>query len=173
MTDFRRPQVLDPGRHNRDNFDCGEDELNTWLQRYAGQNRRRNTAATWVVVDAFDSVAAYASVSMTAVSRASAPEVLAKHAPDPVPALLLGRLAVDRQHAGGGLGTALVAHVLATAVDLNARAACRAVVVTALNARARTWWERLGFTAFEPDDPTALDMYILTTDIAATIERLV
>lgn len=172
MTDYRRPQVLDTSRHNRDHFDCGEDELNTWLQRYAGQNRRRNTAATWVVVDAFDNIAAYASVSMTAVARASAPETLAKHSPDPVPALLLGRLAVDRPHTGGGLGTALVAHVLATAVELNASAACRAVVVTALNARAREWWERLGFSPFEPDDPNALDMYLLTTDIAATIADL-
>lgn len=172
MTDYRRPQVLDPSRHNRDDFDCDENELNLWLQRYAGQNRRRNTAATWVVVDAFDNVVAYASVSMTAVVRASAPEALAKHAPDPVPALLLGRLAVDRHHAGEGLGTALVAHVLATAVELNAHAACRAVVVTALNARARAWWERLGFVPFEPDDANALDMYVLTTDIAATIERI-
>lgn len=172
MTEYQRPQILDPSRHSRDHFDCGEDELNAWLRRYAGQNRRRNTSATWVVVDAFDNVAAYASVSMTAVTRASAPEILAKHAPDPVPALLLGRLAVDRPHAGGGLGTALVAHVLATAVELNASAACRAVVVTALNERARAWWERLGFSPFEPDDANALDTYLLTTDIAATIERL-
>ena len=62
--------------------------------------------------------------------------------------------------------------MLATAVELNASAACRAVVVTALNERARAWWEWLGFSPFEPDDPNALDMYLLTTDVKATIERL-
>lgn len=78
--------------------------------------------------------------------------------------LLLGRLAVDQEHAGLGIGTALVAYVLATAIELNARAACRAVVVAALDARARAWWERLGFHPFHPDDPTD-DLYLLTSEI--------
>jgi hypothetical protein len=51
-----------------------------------------------------------------------------------------------------GIGTALAAHVLATAVELNEKAACRAVVVTALNPIARTWWERPGFHPFHHDD---------------------
>ncbi len=66
----------------------------------------------------------------------------------------------------------LVAHVLATAVDLNERAACRAVVVTAFDESARSWWERLGFLAFDPSDPDAMDLYLLTTDIRATLDTL-
>lgn len=73
---------------------------------------------------------------------------------------------------GRGTRHALVAHVLATAVELNARAACRAVIVTASNARAREWSERLGYSPFEPDDPPSLDMHLLTADIAATIDGL-
>jgi len=68
-----------------------------------------------------------------------------------------------------GVGTALVAHVLATAVELNEKAACRAVVVTAPHARARAWWERLGFHPFHPDDPTDTDLYLLTSEIEATL----
>ena len=90
--------------------------------------------------------------------------MLAKHAPDPVPALLIGRLAVDRSVAGLGIGTALVAHVLANAVALNEHAACRAVVVTGLDAAARSWWERLGFHPFEAADPDSFDLYLLTTE---------
>jgi ribosomal protein S18 acetylase RimI-like enzyme len=93
-----------------------------------------------------------------------------RHA-DPVPALLLGRLAVDRRCANLGIGTALAAHVLATAVELNERAACRTVVVTALNTNARSWWERLGFHPFEPDRPDGLDLYLLTFEIEATLKR--
>lgn len=146
--------------------------LDDWLRRYAGQNRRRDTSATWVVADADDRVVAYASLAMTAVDRSSAPAALAKHAPDPVPALLLGRLAVDREYAGRGIGTALVAYVLATAVELNAKAACRAVVVTALDNRARGWWELLGFQPLDTGDPSGPDLYLLTADIEATLRTL-
>lgn len=169
MTELRRPELLDPARHDRTAFDSGELGLDEWLRRYAGQNRRRDTAATWVVSAEGGEVVAYASLAMTAIDRSAAPDDLAKRAPDPVPALLVGRLAVDRRHAGLGVGTALVAHVLATAVDLNEKAACRAVVVTAINARARAWWERLGFHPFDPDDPVGGDLYLLTSQVAATM----
>jgi len=172
LTDLRHPALLDPRRHVREQFDSGEPVLDQWLRRYAGQNRRRDTAATWVIADADNIVVAYASVAMTGIDRSAAPEVLAKGAPDPVPAFLLGRLAVDRRHAGLGVGTALVAHVLATAVQLNQKAACRAVVVTALNATARSWWERLGFEPFDPEDPGQLDLYRRTSDIEATLRAM-
>ncbi len=146
--------------------------LDDWLRRYAGQNRRRDTAATWVIADANDVVVAYASVAMTGIDRPAAPEVLAKGSPDPVPALLLARLAVNHRHSRLGIGTALVAHVLATAVELNERAACRAVVVTALTDKARTWWERPGFHPFDPNEPDQLDLYLLTAEIDATLRRL-
>jgi len=171
LTKLQRPALLDPRRHDRDQFDSGEPVLDEWLRRYAGQNRRRDTAATWVVTDAQDVVVAYASVSMTGIDRSAAPEVVATGAPDPVPALLLGRLAVDRKYAGLGIGTTLTAHVLATAVELNEKAACRAVVVTALNTNARSWWERLGFHAFDASDPDQLDLYLLTAEIDATLRK--
>jgi GNAT superfamily N-acetyltransferase len=171
LTELRRPAPLDPRRHDRERFDSGEPVLDEWLRRYAGQNRRRDTAATWVIADANDVVVAYASMSMTGIDRSATPDIVAKGAPDPVPALLLGRLAVDRHYANLGVGTALAMHVLATAVELNEKAACRAVVVTALSQAARTWWERLGFHPFDPVKPDELDLYLLTSEIEATLRR--
>ena len=171
MTELRRPALLDPSRHARGHFDSGEPVLDEWLRRYAGQNRRRDTAATWVIADGHDVVVGYASIAMTGIDRSTAPGVLAKGAPDPVPALLLGRLAVDRHYSSLGIGTALAAHVLATAAELNEKAACRAVVVTALNAPTRSWWRRLGFDPFDPNDPDQFDLYLLTADIEATLWR--
>jgi GNAT superfamily N-acetyltransferase len=171
LTELHRPAPLDLGRQKRDQFDSGEPVLDEWLRRYAGQNRRRDTAATWVIADATDVVVAYASIAMTGIDRSAAPAALVKGAPDPVPALLFGRLAVDRNHANLGVGTALTMHVLATAVELNQKAACRAVVVSALNPSARTWWERLGFHPFYPDNPTELDLYLLTAEIEATLRK--
>jgi len=169
LTDLRRPALLNPRRHDRQRFDSGEPLLDEWLRRYANQNRRRDTAATWVIADANDVVVAYASVAMTGIDRSAAPGALAKHVPDPVPALLLGRLAVDRRYANLGIGTALTAHVLATAVELNEKAACRAVVVTALNVRAREWCEHLGFRPFDPDQADQLELYLLTSEVEATL----
>ncbi|MDP1846844.1 MAG: GNAT family N-acetyltransferase [Solirubrobacteraceae bacterium] len=172
MTELHRPAPLDPRRHDRGAFNSGEPTLDEWLRRYAGQNRRHDTAATWVIATADDTVVAYASMAMTAIDRPAAPPEIAKGAPDPVPALLLGRLAVDREYAGMGIGTVLTAHVLATAVELNTKAACRSVVVTALNAAAHTWWEHLGFRPFDPDATGPADLYLLTTDIETTLRRI-
>jgi GNAT superfamily N-acetyltransferase len=171
LTELRRPALLDLARHERARFESGDPVLDEWLRRYAGQSRRRDTAATWVIVDAEDVVVAYASVAMTAIDRSAAPPAVARQAPDPVPALLLGRLAVDRRHTGIGIGTALVAHVLATAVELNAKAACRAVVVSSSNMEVRRWWERLGFHRFDPDDDQCLDLYLLTAELDATLRN--
>jgi GNAT superfamily N-acetyltransferase len=172
LTELRRPTPLDPTRHKRDQFDSGEPLLDEWLRRYAGQNRRRDTAATWVIPDAGDVVVAYAGVAMTGIDRSTAPPTVVKREPDPVAAVLLGRLAVDKRYANLGVGTALTAHVLATAVELNEKAACRAVVVTALNQNARAWWLRLGFHPFYPDDPEGLDLYLPTSEITATLRKL-
>lgn len=152
MTELRRPALLDARRHDREQFDSGEPVLDEWLCRYV------------VVV-------AYASVAMTGIDRSAAAGALAKGAPDAVPALLLGRLAVNRRHTNLGIGTALAAHVLATVVELDENAACRAVV-TALNDSARNSWSRLGLHAFDPDAPHQLDLYLLTSEIDGTLRRI-
>ena len=171
MTELHRPELLDPKRHDRSRFDCGDESLNEWLRRFSGQSRRAHTAATWVIANRDDVVVAYASLSMTGISLAAAPPALAKHSLDPVPALLCGRLGVDRQYAGLGVGTALIAHILATAVEMNQTAAMKTVVVTAISPEARHWWTRFGFEPFEPS-PDCLDPYLLTKDIERTLKAL-
>jgi GNAT superfamily N-acetyltransferase len=168
-----RPCLLDPSRHDRSGFTCTEAAYADWLHRFAGQSRRGDTAATWVIADTDDAVVAYATLSMTGIDLSRAPAPLGKRSPEPVPALLIGRLAVDTRHEGQGLGTSLVAHILATAVELNEAAAFKAVVVTALNDAARRWWQdRLGFIPFDADDPDNFDLYLLTSTIAATLDSL-
>jgi GNAT superfamily N-acetyltransferase len=169
---FHRPTLLDPEKHRRDEFSSGDVSLDDWLRRYAGRNRRGNTAAVWVIADATYQVACYATLSMTSVDQSASPTPLAKGAPLQIPALLVGRLATDTSMTGLGLGTHMVKHILATAVELNIKAACRAVVVTALNPAAFSWWQRFGFDPFDAGDSTNLDLYLLTKDIAATLAKL-
>lgn len=169
---FHRPAPLDPKVHHRNEFTSGEVTLDQWLHRYASQNRRGNNAAVWVITDAGHNVACYATLSMTSLDRSSSPRTLSKSAPRQIPALLVGRLATDSRVAGLGLATAMVKHILATAVELNIKAACRAVVVTAISPAAFRWWQRFGFEALDADNPANLDLYLLTDDIAKTLARL-
>lgn len=169
---FHRPTLLDLDKHVRGEFDSGQTIFDEWLRRYAGQNRRGNTAAVWVITDENHKVVSYATLSMTSVDRSASPVALGKGAPRQVPALLIGRLATDTRAAGLGLGTAMVKHILATGAELNISAACRAVVVSALNSDAVSWWKRFGFEPFDATDPANLDLYLLTKDIAATLAGL-
>lgn len=169
---FHRPALLDPNKHHRDEFSSGETTLDEWLHRYAGQNRRGNTAAVWVITDEDHNVVCYAALSMTSVDRSASPKPLSRGAPRRVPALLIGRLATDTCAAGLGLGTEMVKHILATAAELNIKAACRAVVVTALNTDAIRWCQRFGFEPFDTDDATNMDLYLLTKDVAETLASL-
>jgi len=120
---FRRPSLLE-STHRRENFDSGEPSLDDWLRRYAGQNRRRNTAAVWVITDLDDDVVAFTTLSMSSVDISRFPPAAAKGSPGQGPALLIGRLATCSRVAGLGPGTQMIAHVLTTAVELDERAAC-------------------------------------------------
>jgi hypothetical protein len=167
--ELRRPDVLDTAKHDRALFNCGNVELGEWLRRYAGQNRTKNHAAVWVIADEAYRIVCYASLSMTSVDKSAAPDRLGRGGPSQIPALLIGRLATDVSVAGFGVGSAMVHHILLTAVDLNRKAACRAVVVHALDDNAWRWWQRFGFIPFDPADPTNPALYLLTEDVEATL----
>ncbi len=109
----------------------------------------------------------YAALAFSAVDLSAAPAPLARHAPDPVPALLVGRLAVDLSMTGHRLGTTLVNQALAVALDASRGAGLRAVIVHAIDIDAVRFYEHLGLSPLSRDDP--FDLYILTKDLAATL----
>ncbi|MDR0593926.1 MAG: GNAT family N-acetyltransferase [Bifidobacteriaceae bacterium] len=168
---LRRPAPLTK-EHQKGDFDSGDHSKDEWLRRHAGQGRPLDTAATWVIADQAMAVVGYVALAMTAVDASAAPESLRRQAPRAVPALLIGRLAVDRRAQGRGVGTALVAHVLATAVELREKAAFRAVLVDSADPAdpaAVSWWKRFGF---EPLTPGSTKLFLASQDIARTLETL-
>ena len=169
---FHRPALLDPHQHHKDEFNSGQTTLDDWLHHYAGQSRRGNTAAVWVITDTDNMVVCYASLAMTSVDRSASPKLLSKGAPAQIPALLIGRLATDTRATRLGLGTEMIRHILATAAELNIKAACRAVIVNALNDDALNWWQRFGFEPFNADDADSMDLYLLTSDITKTLSSM-
>jgi GNAT superfamily N-acetyltransferase len=108
-------QLLDPARHHYDTFDSGVSELDEWLHHTAVLAAAAGTAATWVLCrDA--RVVGYYALAMGSVEHGGAPSRLRRGQPDPVPVVLLARLAIDRSEQGHGLGADLLRDALMRAV---------------------------------------------------------
>ncbi|MBI2761724.1 MAG: GNAT family N-acetyltransferase [Chloroflexi bacterium] len=133
--------------HNRAAFACGVEALDRYLHRQAGQDMRRRVAAAFVLAGTADhSVAGYYTLSATSVVAASLPIEVTKRLPryPLLPAVLLGRLAVDSRYRGRGFGELLLGDALQRCLD-STQVAAMAVIVDAKDAAARTFYERYGF----------------------------
>ena len=151
-------------QHDRSNFSSGVEPLDRYFRAQAGQEARKNIAAPFVLVLADGSVGGYYTLSATAVKLSELPADVARRLPryPLVPATLLGRLAVDRQHQGKGYGRFLLADALGRAV--RSEIASFAVVVDAKDEAARQFYARESFLPF-PDRP--MKLFRPMADIAA------
>ncbi|MBX3301191.1 MAG: GNAT family N-acetyltransferase [Nitrospira sp.] len=136
-------------RHDRSQFDCGEASLNFYLQRYAGQHDRRGFGRTYVAIsESSSTIRGYYTISSGSIAFETVPENLPHH---PVPIVLLGRLAVDQQSQGQGVGGLLLVDALRRAQRAADELGIYAVAVEALSDRARSFYERFGFRALTDD----------------------
>jgi ribosomal protein S18 acetylase RimI-like enzyme len=157
-------EPLDVPKHDRGPFASGEPALDEWLKKLAGQATRRDGARTYVACDGAR-VVGYYSLCAFQLERESAPEQ-AQFGALPVPAILLARLAVDREWQGSGLGRRLVVHAAATAVAVADLVGARVLVVHALHEVAAGFYRRLGFAPFET---RPLSLYLTMKDIRETL----
>ena len=143
--------------HDRSAFTCGEPALDDYLRRRATQDVRRRVARAFVAVDRVSGMlAGYYTLSAASFSRQQLPEADAKRLPHyPVPAAILGRLAIDQRYQGRGLGELALADAIKRVLYASETVAVHAIVVDAMNDRARTFYERFGFVAFK-DAPNRL-----------------
>lgn len=140
--------LLDARLHDRSAFCCGEPTLDTYLQRLAGQHHRDGIATTHVLVD--DTVPArvlgYCSLSAAQVDLAELQDLDRRRLPrHPVPAVRMGRLAVDRSAQGRGIGALLLAHAVNCALGLRDQLGVRLLVVDALHEEAAAFYRLHGF----------------------------
>jgi GNAT superfamily N-acetyltransferase len=141
--------------HRLDAFDCGEPTLDEWLKRRAWANHGSGASRTFVVVGDDGCVRGYYALAAGAVSHELAISKARRNMPDPVPVLVLGRLAVDRSAQGLHLGSALLQDAVQRAVTVSGNAGVRALLVHALHERAKTFYEHFGFQP-SPTDPMTL-----------------
>ena len=138
------PQPL-TARHLLDTFDCGEPSLDEWLKRRALANQLGGASRTFVVADAEDRAVGYYSLAAGAVSRNLATGGVRRNMPDPVPVLVLARLAVERNAQGMQLGAALLQDAVNRAVSVSQNAGVRALLVHALDDKAKQFYLHYGF----------------------------
>jgi len=140
------PEPLNSG-HLIDAFDCGESVLDEWLRKRAMGNQAGGASRTFVVTDPAGRVMGYYALAAGAVAHETATSAVRRNMPDPVPVLVLGRLAVDRQAQGMKLGAALLQDAVKRAVGVSADARIRALLVHALSDRAKQFYLHYGFQA--------------------------
>ena len=161
---------LDDERVRREAFECGVPELNEYLKKYARQNNRRGIAKTFVAIaeGGNGDVAGYYSVSMAEVKRESLPENYRKGLPRyPLPAMRLGKLAVDCSMQGRGLGEELLMESFRKAVSLSSKVGIFAVIVDAKNEQAKAFYLKYGFIALEDNE---LSLFIPISTITTILE---
>jgi len=140
------PEPLSIG-HRIDAFDCGEPVLDEWLRKRALGNQSSGASRTFVVADATGRVMGYYALAAGAVAHETATSAVRRNMPDPVPVLVLGRLAVDRQAQGIKLGASLLQDAVKRAIGVSADAGIRALLVHALSEPAKQFYLHYGFQA--------------------------
>lgn len=139
------------GKHDRTAFDCGQDSLNRYLREQAGQDLRRRMASVYLLIDSStEAVLGYYTLSNYSVEASSLPEGITKRFAryTSLPATLLGRLALDRSVQGRHIGGVLLINALKKSREVAEQIASCGVVVDALDAPARGFYEHHGFTRF-------------------------
>jgi GNAT superfamily N-acetyltransferase len=145
--------------HDTGAFSCGVASLDQWLKHRALKNQATGASRTFVVCDR-RRVLAYYALASSAVTAEIATGRLRRNMPDPIPVVVLARLAVDRSLQGTGIGRALVRDACLRVIAAADSIGIRGMIVHALSPDAHAFYERAGF------DPSPLDPMTLMATIA-------
>lgn len=148
--------------HDIDSFDCGQESLNRYLQRYALVSQRADGAQTYVGASG-ENIMGYYTLTVGNVAYEDAPERLAKGlSRNPVPIMLLARLAVDLHWQGKNVGSGLLRNAMQRTLQVADIAGVRAFLVHAKDDSAKKFYEHFNFSP-SPTDPYHL--FLLLKDI--------
>ena len=132
--------------HDVSDFTCGNTALDEWLKAVAFKSEGLS-ARTYVVCDGVV-VVGYYSLATGSVARTGAPGAIRRNMPDPLPVVILARLAVSQHHQGQGIGTAMLRDAFRRALQVADIAGCRAVLLHAIDDVAVTFYASHGFQEF-------------------------
>jgi GNAT superfamily N-acetyltransferase len=141
--------------HQLDNFDCGNPELNQWLQLHARHATAQGTRTYVLIDDAGEEIAGYFALAPHLIERQEIPPRVGRGSPRHIPAILLAKLALDRSHHGQGLGAELLVRGLQTTLTAARTAGGKVVVVDAIDGGAAQFYEHHNFVPL-PGNPHRL-----------------
>ena len=145
--------------HALGGFNSGVASLDDWLRRRALQNQASGASRTFVVCDA-GQVVAYYALAASAVAPDAAPGRFRRNMPDPIPVVVLARLAITRDHQGRGLGRALFQDAANRVIHAADTIGIRGLLVHAISEEAKAFYVRIGL------DPSPLEPMTLMTTVA-------
>ena len=148
------PQPL-TADHQLNTFNCGETSLDEWLKRRALSNQSNGASRTFVVVDESQLVMGYYALAAGAVHHQDATRSIRQNMPDPIPVMVLARLAVDIRTQGMQLGAGLLRDAVDRSLAVAKNTGVRALLVHALHERAKQFYLYFGFQA-SPVHPLTL-----------------
>jgi predicted N-acetyltransferase YhbS len=140
--------------HDTESFSCGIPVLDEWLKRRALRNEGSGASRTFVVCSD-RRVIGYYALATGSVGHRNTPAKVRRNMPDPVPVMVLGRLAVDQQWQHAGLGRSLLRDAVLRTLSVSQQAGIKALLVHALSEDAKTFYVRYGFQV-SPLDPMTL-----------------
>jgi len=152
--------------HQIDRFDSGEPVLDDWLRRRARANQASGGSRTYVVCDG-NVVVGYYALASGAIVQGLVPGRFRRNMPDPIPVVVLGRLAVDRRYQGRGLGRGLFRDAARRVAQAADAIGIRGIVVHAISEDARKFYVALGF---DPCPSEAMTLVVTLHDIRAALE---
>ena len=150
MTNFR-DLVIAPlnSDHDRAGFHCNVEALDNYIRKQAGQDMKRSISRVFVAEqhDNSKEMMGYYSLSTLAIDLSQLPESLARKLPrHPIPAALIGRLAVSKNAQGTGIGKMLLIDAVKRTLSVSEQIAIYAIVVDAIDDNAKGFYEQYGFT---------------------------
>ncbi len=150
---FSAPEAIKDS-HHVEPFTCGVSSLDEWLKKRSRKNETTRASRTYVVC-ANERVVAYYVLAAGAISVAEAPGRIKRNMPDPIPVMVLGRLAVDVEFQGMKLGNALLRDAILRVLQAADIVGIRALMVHAISEEARRFYEDRGFIPC-PGEPMTL-----------------
>lgn len=141
--------------HDLDSFDSGVASLDEWLRRRARANQAAGASRTFVICDG-DEVAAFYSLSSGSISTNEASGRMRRNMPDPIPVVVLGRLAIGKGYQGKGIGRAMVRDAAKRVIAAGDEIGIRGIVVHAISDQAKAFYLALGFLQSPTSDMTLM-----------------
>ena len=164
---FSAPRPIDP-RDRVSEFSSSEPELDNWLAKRALGNESSHASRTFVSLDNdTQSIAGFVSIAAGSVAAAAVSGRVRRNQPNPIPTIVIGRLAVDSRFARRGVGSGLLHFALVKCLEAGLAIGARAIIVEPISPDARAFYRRFGFDDFPGETGTM--MYLLMTDLVQSI----